>query len=132
MMMSKPVDLGSIKVGQYILIDDEPCRVVEYEKSKPGKHGSAKARIVAMGFFTEQKRNVVSPVDAKIEVPIIDKRTGQIIATMGENVQIMDLESYETFETPLPKDDELRSKLESGIEVEYWKLSGRSKIIRTK
>jgi translation initiation factor 5A len=132
MMMSKPVDLGSIKVGQYILIDDEPCRVVEYEKSKPGKHGAAKVRIVAMGFFTEQKRNVVSPIDAKIEVPIIEKRTGQIIATMGENVQIMDLESYQTFETPLPKDDELRSKLESGIEVEYWKLSGRSKIIRTK
>ena len=131
-MMSKPVDLGSIKVGQYILIDDEPCRVVEYEKSKPGKHGAAKARIVAMGFFTEQKRNVVSPVDAKIEVPIIEKRSGQIIATIGENVQIMDLESYETFETPLPKDDELRSKLENGIEVEYWKLSDRSKIIRTK
>lgn len=130
--MSKPVDLGSIKVGQYILVDDEPCRVVEYEKSKPGKHGAAKARIVAMGFFTEQKRNVVSPVDAKIEVPIIEKRSGQIIATMGENVQIMDLESYETFEMPLPKDDKLRSKLESGIEVEYWKLSGRSKIIRTK
>ena len=130
--MSKPVDLGSIKVGQYILVDDEPCRVVEYEKSKPGKHGAAKARIEAMGFFTEQKRNVVSPVDAKIEVPIIEKRSGQIIATMGENVQIMDLESYETFEMPLPKDDELRSKLESGIEVEYWKLSGRSKIIRTK
>jgi len=132
MMMSKPVDLGSIKVGQYILIDDEPCKVVEYEKSKPGKHGAAKARIVAMGFFTEQKRNIVSPVGAKIEVPIIEKRTGQIIATMGENVQIMDLESYETFETPLPNDDELRSKLVSGIEVEYWKLSGRTKIIRTK
>ena len=131
-MLSKPVDIGSIKVGQYILVDDEPCRVVEYEKSKPGKHGAAKARIVAMGFFTEQKRNVISPVDAKIDVPIIEKRSGQIIATIGENVQIMDLESYETFETPLPKDDELRSKLESGKEVEYWKLSGRSKIIRTK
>jgi translation initiation factor 5A len=35
--MSKPVDMGSIKIGQYIVIDDEPCRVVEYEKSKPGK-----------------------------------------------------------------------------------------------
>ena len=131
-MMSKPVDIGSIKVGQYILIDDEPCKVVEYEKSKPGKHGAAKARIVAMGFFTEQKRNVISPVDAKIEVPIIEKRSGQIISTIGENVQIMDLETYETFEIPLPNDDELRSKLENGKEIEYWKLSGRSKIIRTK
>ena len=130
--MSKPVDVGSIRVGQYILIDNEPCRVVEYEKSKPGKHGAAKARIVAMGLFTEQKKNAISPVDAKIDVPMIDKRSGQIISLMGEAVQIMDLESYETFETPLPKEPELRSKLNSGAEVEYWKMSFGIKIIRTK
>jgi len=130
--MSKPVDVGSVKVGQYILIDNEPCRIVEYEKSKPGKHGAAKARIVAMGLFSEQKKNVISPVDARIDVPIIEKKSGQIIAVMGEVIQIMDLESYETFETPLPKEDDLRSKMASGVEVEYWKMSGGIKIIRTK
>ncbi len=131
-LMSKPVDVGSIRVGQYILIDNEPCRIVEYEKSKPGKHGAAKARIVAIGLFTEQKKNVISPVDAKIEVPIIEKRSGQVIALMGESIQIMDLETYETFETPLPKEEDLKSKLNSGVEVEYWKMSGGIKIIRTK
>jgi translation initiation factor 5A len=130
--MSKPTDVGSIKVGQYIVIDNEPCRVVEYEKSKPGKHGAAKARIVAMGIFTEQKKNVISPVDAKIDVPVIEKRSGQVLALMGELVQIMDLESYETFETSLPKETELRSKMNSGVEVEYWKMTGGIKIIRTK
>ncbi len=130
--MSKPVDVGSVKVGQYILIDNEPCRVVEYEKSKPGKHGAAKARIVAIGLFSEQKKNVISPVDARIDVPIIEKRSGQVIAVMGENVQIMDLETYETFETPLPREAELSSKLNSGVEVEYWKMSGGIKIVRTK
>ena len=35
--MSKPVDLSSVKVGQYIILEDEPCKIVEYEKSKPGK-----------------------------------------------------------------------------------------------
>ncbi|MEM0030267.1 MAG: hypothetical protein QW572_07715 [Candidatus Nitrosocaldus sp.] len=34
--MSKPVDLGSVKEGSYIIIDGEPCRIVSYEKSKPG------------------------------------------------------------------------------------------------
>jgi len=130
--MSKPVDVGSIKVGQYILIDDEPCRIVEYEKSKPGKHGAAKARIVAIGLFTEQKKNVISPVDAKIEVPVIEKRSGQVISVMGDMVQMMDLESYETFETPMPNESELSSKLNSGVEVEYWKMSVGIKIMRTK
>jgi len=130
--MSKPVDVGSIKEGQYIVIDNEPCRVVEYEKSKPGKHGSAKARIVAVGTFDNVKRSIVSPVDSKIDVPIIEKKEGQIVSVSQNTAQLMDLENYEVFETNLPVEEELRTKLHSGIEVEYWKVLGRVKIIRVK
>jgi len=130
--LSRPVDVGSIKEGQYIVIDGEPCRVVELEKSKPGKHGSAKARIVAVGVFDGVKRSIVSPVDARIEVPIIEKRSGQIISTTPDTVQVMDLETYETFETPMPTEEELKSRIANGVEVEYWKILGRVKIIRVK
>jgi len=102
--LSKPVDVGSLKIGQYVVIENEACKIVEFEKSKPGKHGSAKARIVAIGVLTGQKRNVISPVDGKLEVPMIDKKTGQVIAMQPDSVQIMDMQSYETFETPLPDD----------------------------
>lgn len=37
--MSKPVDAGSLKVGMTILLDGEPSRIIEAEKSKPGKVG---------------------------------------------------------------------------------------------
>ncbi len=74
--LSKPVDVGTVKIGQYIVIDGEPCRIVEYEKSKPGKHGAAKARIVAISVTTGSKKNVISPVDARIDVPMIEKKTG--------------------------------------------------------
>ena len=39
-----------------------PCRIVEYDTSKPGKHGAAKARIVGEGIFDGQKRPHVGPV----------------------------------------------------------------------
>ncbi|OYT55295.1 translation initiation factor IF-5A [Candidatus Bathyarchaeota archaeon] len=130
--MSKPVDVGSIKEGQYIIIDNEPCKVVEYEKSKPGKHGSAKARIVAIGVFDNVKRSIVSPVDSKIEVPIIEKRAGQIISVNPTTIQLMDLETYEIFETNIPVEEEIKSKISSGAEVEYWKILGRVKIVRVK
>lgn len=130
--MSKPVDVGSLKTGQYIVIDGEPSRIVEFEKSKPGKHGAAKARIVAIGVFTDQKRAIISPVDAKIDVPLIEKRSGQVISTMGDIVQIMDLETYQTFETPMPTEEDLKTKLASGLEVEYWSMLGRKKIVRIK
>jgi len=130
--LSRPVEVGSVKEGQYIIIDGEPCRVVELEKSKPGKHGSAKARIVAVGVFDGVKRSIVSPVDARIEVPVIEKRSGQVISTTPETVQLMDLETYETFETPMPAEEELKERIANGVEVEYWKILGRVKIVRVK
>ena len=130
--LSKPVDVGSLKIGHYIIIEGEPCKIVEFEKSKPGKHGAAKARIVAMSVTTGTKKNLISPVDARIEVPMIDKKTGQVLALMGNNVQIMDMQSYETFETPIPEDEEIKSKLAPGVEVEYWAMLGQNKIMRTK
>ena len=130
--LSRPVDVGSLKIGQYVVIEDEPCKIVELEKSKPGKHGSAKARIVAIGVLTGQKRNVISPVDGKLEVPMIDKKTGQVISMQPDSVQIMDMQSYETFETPLPDDEEVKSKLAAGVEIEYWEMLGKKKIVRTK
>ncbi|MEM4311980.1 MAG: translation initiation factor IF-5A [Nitrososphaerales archaeon] len=129
--MSKPTDLGSIKVGSYIIIDGEPCKVVEYDKSKPGKHGSAKARVVGIGIFDGTKRSLVSPVDSMVEVPVIEKRSGQVISISEKKVQLMDLENYEVFEVGLPE-EEIKSKIANGVEVEYWKILGRSKIVRVK
>jgi translation initiation factor 5A len=129
--MSKPMDLGALRVGSYIIIDGEPCRIMNYTKSKPGKHGSAKARIVAIGVFDDAKRTIVKPVSAQVEVPLIEKKTGQVIAMLPAAVQLMDLETYAITEAPLPE-EELKSKLASGVEVEYWQILGRTKIVRTK
>ena len=78
-ILSKPVDVGTLKKGSYVIIEEEPCRIVDISKSKPGKHGSAKARVTAIGVFDGTKRSFVKPVGAKAEVPMIDKKTGQII-----------------------------------------------------
>lgn len=130
--MSKPVEVGSLKIGQYVIIDGEPCKIVEFEKSKPGKHGAAKARIVGIGAFSGQKRSLVSPVDAKVDMPIIEKKTAQVISVGEDTVQLMDMETYQTFEASKPDEEKLRSELVPGVEVEYWSMLGRNKIIRIK
>lgn len=129
--MSRPAEIGSLKEGMYVIIDGEPSRVVTIEKSKPGKHGSAKVRLVAIGVFDGVKRSIVSPVDAKIDVPIIDKRNGQVISVSGNTAQIMDLESFEVFEVQ-NIESELLDKLKPSVEVEYWMIMGRPKVIRVK
>ncbi len=135
--MSKPADLGSLKIGSYILLPvsdqptGEPCRNSEYDTSKPGKHGSAKARIVGVGVFDNQKRPHVGPVSMQIHVPLIDKRTGQVISMSGDITQIMDSETFETIDVTMI-DDEIKGKIENGQNVEYWKVMGRTKIMRIK
>lgn len=125
------MDLGSLKVGSYIIIDGEPCRIVSYDHSKPGKHGSAKARVAAMGVFDGSRHSLVSPVSASVDVPLIDKRNGQVISLAGQVLQIMDLETFEVFETSAVE-DEIRDKITQGGEVEYWKVLERVKIVRVK
>jgi translation initiation factor 5A len=130
--MSKPVDVGSLRVGGYLIVDGEPCRIVDITKSKPGKHGSAKARIVAVGIFDGVKRSLVKPVDANAEVPMIEKRTGQVFAVTPSSVQIMDLETYEYLDAPYPEEEDLKAKIAPGVEVEFWRILGKIKIVRTK
>ena len=123
--MSTIEELGGLKEGSLVMLEGEPCKVVSIEKSKPGKHGAAKARVVAIGLFDGVKRSMVGPVDMKIEVPVVDKRTGTVLALTPDYVQIMDSETYEVIEAPYPTDEKLRSKLAEGVEVEYWKVAGR-------
>ena len=130
--MSKPVDIGSLKVGQHLVIDGKPYRIVSYEKSKPGKHGSAKARIVAINIFDGSKKSIVSPVSARTEIPIIDKRSAQVVSISGDSLQLMDLETYEIFYSSMPDDLDVRKNVTQGVEVEYWSVLGQMKIIRVK
>ena len=121
-----------MREGGYIVVDGEPCRIINLTKSKPGKHGSAKAKVVAIGIFDGAKKSFVKPVDANAEIPIIDKRSGQVFSVTSSEIQIMDLETYEYVDAPFPEDKNLRANLNAGVDVEYWQIMGRVKIVRIK
>jgi translation initiation factor 5A len=120
--------IRELKVGRYMVIDDEPCKIIELTTSKPGKHGEAKARIVAIGIFDGAKRSVVHPVTHKVQVPIIDKRTAQVVSIQGNEAQLMDMETYEMFNIEIPED--IRDQVEPGQEVQYQEAMGRRMITR--
>jgi translation initiation factor 5A len=119
---------GSLKPGKYVLIDDEVCQVKSTEKSKPGKHGAAKVRVVAFNIFTGQKRGLLKGTDVEVEVPIVQKQSGQVVAVVGDIVQVMDTETYETYEAK--KLDDVA--LASGDEIEFQKYGDNIKINRKK
>ncbi|MBU0662612.1 MAG: translation initiation factor IF-5A [Candidatus Diapherotrites archaeon] len=128
-MEKKFASAGHLKPGGYVLVDGAVCQVKSTEKSKPGKHGSAKVRVTAMGIFGEGKKTLLKPTDADVEVPIIRKGAGQVVAVMGDTMQIMDMDSYATYNLPKPKDID---GLASGVEVEYHQYGDKVKIVRKK
>jgi len=106
-----------LKVGKLVVIDGEPCKITSIQKSKPGKHGSAKARVEGSSLLTGQKKTLLKGTDADCEIPILLRKNAQVVADMGEGrVQLMDLESYETYEIDVPK--ELAGQINPGDEVE--------------
>lgn len=123
--------VASLKTGNYIMIDGEPSKIVEISKSKLGKHGAAKARIVAVGVFTGQKKTIIKSTGDKVEVPIINRKDAQVLSIRGKYLELMDLETYETFEAPVA-DDSLLQRVDTGSIVEVWFLAGRPLVMRAR
>ncbi|MCL4381307.1 translation initiation factor IF-5A [Candidatus Marsarchaeota archaeon] len=122
--------MKEIRIGRYIMVDDIPCKVVEIETSSPGKHGSAKMRVTAIGIFDGQKKTLLKPANSDVEVPVISKHKSQVVSITDKIAQLMDLETYEVYELAIPED--LQGKVRQGNEVEVIEATGRklmSKII---
>ncbi|MCQ8894135.1 MAG: translation initiation factor IF-5A [Methanolinea sp.] len=124
--MKEQTEIGKLKEGRYMVIDDEPCKILGISVSKPGKHGAAKARIDAVGLFDGVKRSIVQPVSAKTYVPVVERKSGQVITISGNIATLMDMKEYHNFEIEIPPDK--IDKVEVGKEVQYMEALGKRKL----
>ncbi len=120
-------EIRELKVGRYVNIDDEPCKIVSIDTSKPGKHGSAKANIVATSIFTGAKKSLVGPVSTKCQVPLIDKRKATILYTNGSEVSVLDAETNQEVVIEINADHEC--SLDPGAEILYIVAMDRMKLL---
>jgi len=127
-MVLKIINGTEAKVGTNIIVDGEPCTIKKIDISKTGKHGHAKCRIEAVGIISENKKVFVIPGHDRLEVPMVDKRKGQVLS-VGEKASVMDLESFETVDMEIP--EELKAEIDTNSSVEYWNVEGQ-KIIKRK
>lgn len=111
----------SLKKGDFVLMDGIACRVSNVQTSRPGKHGHAKVRIEGIGLIDEKKRQMLAP-GHEVEVPIIEKKNAQVLAVSGTKAQVMDMETYETFDLQIP--GELKGEVHDGCTVLYWDILG--------
>ncbi|QLC32872.1 translation initiation factor IF-5A [Halarchaeum sp. CBA1220] len=126
-MAKEQKEVRDLQEGNYVIVEDAACKIDGYSTAKPGKHGSAKARIEARGVFDGKRRSLSQPVDAKIWVPIIDRKGGQIVSKESDTVvQVMDLETFETVTMEIPEDIEV----DPDDEIEYLEWEGKRKVLQ--
>lgn len=117
-MSTKLASVSTLQKGSYVVLEGAACRVVDTQTSRPGKHGHAKVRMTAIGLVDEKKRVAVMPGHDNVEVPIIEKKTAQVLSIQGDTANVMDAETYETFDLKIP--DELKGQVKDGVQLLYW------------
>jgi len=116
----KQTSVGGLQKGSYVILEGAACKVTDTQVSRPGKHGHAKVRLLAVGIIDGKKRETVMPGHDNIDVPIIEKRSAQVLSIHGKTANVMDAETYETFDLEIP--DELKGECVEGSEVLYWDI----------
>merc|ERR1712107_630354 len=101
------------------MIKGHPCKVTEISTSKTGKHGHAKAHIVALDIFTSKKYEDLCPTSHNVEVPFVkrtefqlltaDESTGEVslLLESGETKDDLNLPTFKAIGEPTDDDKKL-------------------------
>lgn len=138
-MSIRRTEIQKLKTGQYIMVEEEPCIIKSTERSKSGKHGHAKVRVVCIGIFDNNKRSLTFPSGSMVNVPEIIKSNAQVNFIEDNLINIMDLETYESLDVEWPTEEGLVKKLKelqvdpnkmSSSQIEFWQIAGKTLINR--
>ncbi len=122
--------IGHLKKGNYVIFNNTPCKILDMQISKPGKHGHMKCRVTAESLIDGRKIIQMMPGHDKVDVPIVEKKNAQILSIHGNTATVMDMESYETFDIPIP--EEFAGQIKEGGEIFYWVMLGEKVIKQVK
>jgi len=119
-MEKTTASIKELRPNGFVIVDGEPCRVEKVDVSKSGKHGAAKARVDVIGLMDNRRRSLVKPADETMDVPIVLKKKGQVLAIVGNKAQIMDLADYSMLELEIP--EERKEAVKQGEEIFYFEV----------
>merc|ERR1712203_1346537 len=145
-----PQQAGEIKKGSHLMIKGHPCKCVEVSTSKTGKHGHAKAHIVALDIFTQKKYEDLCPTSHNVDVPFVkrteyqlltaDESSGEVslLRESGDTKDDLNLPTFVKLGEPTEDDKKVTKEIleaqekGDGIIVIVLEACGTEKIIATK
>merc|ERR1719251_425697 len=132
------------------VIKGRPTKIIEYTTSKTGKHGHAKAHIVAIDIFTDKKMEELCPTSHNLEVPLVKRTEYQLLSAdadsgevsllleSGETKDDLNLPTFVKVGEPTEDDTKVVEEIMKGVEdgkqvnVIVQAACGEEKIVQTK
>lgn len=99
------IPVNKLRKDGYVIIEGRPCRVVDIQKFKIGKHGHAKAKIAGSDIFTGRRYETMLPSSHDIEIPFVDRKEYSLINIDGKNTQLLDIQGNMREDVELENDD---------------------------
>lgn len=116
--------------GTYFLVGNEPVSVTRKEVVAYGTHSHSKLKIFYKALEGGGERSITLGHGDKVDILDIIRKTGQVIAKLSNQVQIMDSKSYETIEATA--EPELFNNLNENDEVIFVVFNGVYRVLEKK
>ena len=120
-MATTKASIKDLKSNSFVIIEDVPCRVDKVQISSSGKHGHSKVRLDAKGLLDGRTRSIIMPADEEVEIPIVEKKQGQVLSITGNTAQVMDMTDFQVFDMEIP--EERKEEVKQGEEIDYYEVS---------
>lgn len=114
--MGIKIDINRIARDQFILVDNQPYKVVSYEHVKPGK-GQAFVRVRAKNMRTGNVTEFTFKSSDSIELADFEQRFMNYSYTDGSYYYFLDTNTYETFAVPAENMEYEAQFLKEGMQV---------------
>lgn len=118
--LSYPCQASQLRVNGFVLIKDEPCKIVSINISKTGKHGGAKMHLVALHIFSGKKVDALFMSTDNCEVPYVERKDYQLVDIGRDGYLALYDEGTPKHDLCLGSskvDTELRAAFEEGIDL---------------
>eukprot|EP01115_Flamella_aegyptia_P004294 TRINITY_DN1867_c0_g1_i1.p1 TRINITY_DN1867_c0_g1~~TRINITY_DN1867_c0_g1_i1.p1 ORF type:complete len:168 (-),score=39.18 TRINITY_DN1867_c0_g1_i1:52-555(-) len=100
------------KNGHVLLGKVHPCRIADIDWAQPGKHGSAKLKVMGYDIFTDKKVDDIFGSGDNVMVPIVHKTDYQLQFILDDNyLKLMSLVDGRIREDLKVNDEDLADRI---------------------
>ena len=96
-------EAGSLKKGDYVMLNDKPCKITGISHAKPGKHGSAKAIIKGTNLFDGKTVEASHGTGDMVPCPIITRKEYLLLGVEDDMLSLLDDDGEQKDDVQMPE-----------------------------